>query len=161
MPVDHNAIGERGESIVVTRLTRLVRNGRPLFRPQFLGEKFPTIDLLVELVDAPTGLRPFFLAQVKATTLGYTRRERRLRIRVPETGMAGLVAYPAPTYVLGIDEPGELAYIAAAVAGGVRSLTSLPTTYSLSEEAILRELYDEVLGFWQANALTFAVSRFL
>ena len=44
----------------------------PLFRTHRMGDRYPVIDLFVELAGAPPELRPFFVAQVKATSLGYS-----------------------------------------------------------------------------------------
>lgn len=72
MPVNQDAIGARGEAIVTNLLTR--RHGRdgPLFRPQFLGEKYPAIDFSVELVGVAGDHTPFFFPQAKTTATGYT-----------------------------------------------------------------------------------------
>ena len=47
---DTDLIGERGEWITQLALTERVQGSQTLFRPQFLGDKYPTIDLFVELV---------------------------------------------------------------------------------------------------------------
>jgi hypothetical protein len=44
-------IGGRGESIFYVLLTNFCGRSRPFFRPHFLGEKFATLDYLVELID--------------------------------------------------------------------------------------------------------------
>ena len=72
-------IGGRGQAIAATRLTRICRDDNlPYFWPQFLGDKCPLFDFLVELMG--TGDRsPFFLIQVKTSRKALTRKERRLR----------------------------------------------------------------------------------
>jgi len=159
MPVDRNAIGVRGEAIVTNLLTR--RHGRddPLFRPHFMGDKYPTIDFFVELVGAAGSHTPFFLAQVKATASGYTSTGR-LRTRVASSEMADLARYPAPTYIIAVDEVRELGFLVAALVGGQGQYRSVPTRYPLAEGATLDELYDEVRSFWTAHALEFRRSRF-
>ena len=37
--------------------------------------------------------------------MGYTAEENRLRVQVTQDDIDRMVAYPAPTYVVGIDEP--------------------------------------------------------
>jgi hypothetical protein len=160
MPANRDAIGKRGESIVVNLLTRPNRNGEPLFQPQFLGDKYPMIDFFVELLGVPTAPTPLFLVQAKTTTRGLTARERKLRIQVTPAQMNGLVAYPAPTYIIGIDDPAEQAYLFAAVAGGAPHLSSLPTTHPL-HQTTLQSLYNEVRLFWQTNPVIFRTSQFL
>lgn len=81
-------------------MTELCGRQDPCFRPRFLGDKFPTFDYLVEVVDRPAFC---FFVQVKATTLGYTTHDRRLRVQVTQDDIDRMVACPAPTYVVGID----------------------------------------------------------
>jgi hypothetical protein len=45
--------GFRGEKIVELCLTDYRTFAKPLFRPGFLGEKWPSIDFYVELEDVP------------------------------------------------------------------------------------------------------------
>jgi len=78
-------IGSRGEALFFIMLTRFCDRRLPYFRPHFLGEKFATLDYLIELVDAGS-VTPFFFVQVKTTTQGYTRSRlgrRRLKVQVP------------------------------------------------------------------------------
>lgn len=77
---------------------RTLRSGRPIFRPRFLGDKYPTFDYIVEVVDPPAC---FFFVQVKATTKGYTEhRPYRLKVQVSQDDIDRMVAYPAPTRVV-------------------------------------------------------------
>ena len=59
--------GFRGERIVELCLTDYLAFPKPLFRPGFLGDKWPAIDFYVELAEV-IGRRLYFFAQVKATT---------------------------------------------------------------------------------------------
>ncbi len=68
--------------------------------------------------------------------------------------------YPAPTYIIGVDERQETGYIVAAVSHRIARLPSLPTTHPLNE-TILQALYDEVLEYWQANSVDFTISILL
>lgn len=158
MPVDRNVIGSRGEGIAINLLTRPHGRTDPFFRPRFLGDKYPAIDLFVELVGAPGNQAPFFFAQVKATRQGYTTSGR-LKVPVSRAGMNELVRYPAPTYVIGVDEPTETAFVVAAVVGGAAQYRSLPTDYPLADPGTLQLLFDEVLAFWAVNTVGFATSR--
>src|SRR5215213_2204868 len=101
-----NALGARGEAIFYTLMTEFHSDAGPIFKPQFLGEHWPTVDYLVELAGVD-GAVPYFFVQVKTTRSGYTRRERRLKIAVNERDMRRLAAFPAPTYIAGIDEREE------------------------------------------------------
>src|SRR5438552_6763133 len=98
-------IGGRGEAIAFARLARVCRTDAdlPYFWPHYLGEKCETFDFLVELVDA--GARtPFFFVQVKATRKEYTKgpSHPRLRVKVEEKDIRRMVAFPSPTYVVGV-----------------------------------------------------------
>lgn len=160
MPANRNAIGSRGEAIVATLLTRFHGREWPLFRPLLMGEKYPTVDLFVEVVDAPGDQIPFFLAQVKATQAGYSKSGRTLKVRVRREGMGELIRYPAPTYVIGVDEPRELGFILGAVSGGPHQLSTFKTSYPLADPGTLQALYDEVLEYWASSPARFTTSRF-
>lgn len=141
--IDTNAIGERGEAIFFTRMTAL--HGRyPLFRPAFLGDKWAVADFAVELVGHPG---KYFLVQVKSTTRGLNARSR-LRVGVSTERYQQLVNAWIPSYVVGIDDATEEAYIWAA---GPRTAgpTSLKTQYPLRDAAVRQQLHDEVRSFWQ------------
>src|SRR5690349_18668138 len=46
-------IGERGQWLFCTLLTELCGRNEPFFCPRFLGDKYPTFDYIVEVVDNP------------------------------------------------------------------------------------------------------------
>lgn len=162
MPVDREAVGRRGEAIVTNLLTRMHGRAAPFFRPLFMGDKTPVIDFFVELISEAENVAPFFLVQVKATTQGYTRHHPiRLKARVSSRTVSDLVKYPAPTFVIGVDEQNEVSFILAVVDGGLAQLSSFPTSYSLADLVTIQGLYDEVMAFWQTNAADFTASRFV
>jgi hypothetical protein len=140
-------IGSRGESIFCVRIMDFCGRSLPYFRPRFLGEKAQTLDYLVELVGAGHGI-PFFFVQVKATRQGYTRkRPRRLKVGMSAADVQRFAAIPAPTYLVGIDELGEVGYLLALLEGMKDTISSLPTDYPL-DCANLARLYQEVEQFW-------------
>jgi hypothetical protein len=100
----------------------------------------------VELVEAGDKT-PYFFAQVKSTRKGYNAKKR-LRVEVPKDDVVKMVAYPAPTYVIGIDEKQEKAYIVAVVAGMSKKISSLSTAHQLNC-ATLKLLWDEVRDHWK------------
>src|SRR5262245_22873586 len=61
-----NLIGDRGENIFELAITDYREFARPLFKPGFLGDKWPAVDYYVELVGVE-GSTPFFFAQIKTT----------------------------------------------------------------------------------------------
>jgi len=154
-------IGGRGEAIAYTRLSQLCREGDlPYFWPHFLGEKCETFDFLVELVDA--GERtPYFFVQVKSTRQEFTRSQPspRLRVQVSENDVARMAAFPAPTYVIGVHEDEERAFLAS-IHGDMReAIPSLTTEHELTDRT-LKQLWNEVREFWQVRDMTRTTSLF-
>lgn len=154
-------IGVRGESIFVTRITSPCGPyGEPLFRPHFLGEKFATLDYLLELVGMKVGAAYCFV-QVKATRLDLTRgRPHRLRVQLPRIDVERMIRYPAPTYLVGIHEPTEVAYIASVNEADCGPFASLRTDHSLNDPANLQRLWDEVLQYWRSRDMVLRGSVF-
>jgi hypothetical protein len=155
-------IGGRGQAIAYAHLSRVCREGDlPYFWPHFLGEKCETFDFLVELVDAGDKT-PFFFVQVKATRKDYTRSQTppRLRVEVAEKDVRRMCSFPAPTYVVGVHEEDERAFVVS-VHGDMReAIPSITTGHELTNES-LKRLWDEVREFWQARDMTQPTSQFL
>lgn len=139
-------IGSRGEFIFGARIMNFCGRDLPYFRPRFLGEKAQTLDYVVELVG--TGDRTsFFFVQVRTTQRGYTKKGRRLKVGISGTDLRRLSLIPAPTYLVGIDEPGEVGYLLAVLEGMAGTLSSLPTNFPLDGSNLPR-LFWEVEQFW-------------
>jgi hypothetical protein len=156
-----NATGERGETIFKELISKFDDNQPPRFRPGFLGDKWPTFDFLVELVDAPPPT-PFFFVQVKATRQGFTQRKHRLNVQVSQDTIVAMADHPAPTYLAGIDvrDQKENGWLLA-VTGHTRTrLPSLPTNHPIDKPNRTR-LYDEVAAYWQARAPNPMLSAFV
>jgi hypothetical protein len=123
-----------------------------------LGEKARTLDFLVELVGA--GERTlFFFAQVKTTRKGYTKKDRRLKVEMSATDVRRATLVPAPTYLIGIDDRDETAYIAPILEGMTDGLSSIPTTCPL-DCVNLPRLYEEVEQFWSCRDMRHWTSVF-
>lgn len=139
---DTNAIGERGESIFFTRITAL-HGRRPLFKPAFLGDKWAVADYAIELVGQPGR---YFLVQVKATTKGLDS-EGNLLAGIKKKRYQELTHAWVPTYVVGVDDSSEEAYICTTLPlnGG---LNSIKTNFPLRDPIVRQQLHDEVLAFW-------------
>ncbi len=156
-------IGGRGEAIAFARLTKLCRAGSdlPYFWPHFLGEKCETFDFLVELVDAGE-TTPFFFVQVKTTRKPFNRSRQppRLPVAVLERDVRRMVAYPAPTYVVGVHEEEERAFIIAAHGAMSETIPSITTAHELTADTLGR-LWDEVREFWRVREMAQATSSFL
>jgi len=91
-----NALGQRGEAIFTVLMTEFHSESGPIFKPQFLGDKWQHIDFIVELVGAGAVI-PYFFAQVKTTRTGYTKKLNRLKVKVSQEQVSALALYPAPT----------------------------------------------------------------
>jgi hypothetical protein len=143
------------------RLTALCRpNGLPYFDAHFLGDKCPAFDFLVELVGAGER-RPYFFVQVKATREGFTAgTPPRLKAKVSRDDVRKLVLFRAPTYVVGVDEPGERAYIIA-VYGKMRTAISSMSTQHPLNGATLKLLWLEVREYWRGRNMHQGRSRFV
>ena len=73
--------------------------------------------------------------------------------------MQQLVRYQAPTYLLGIDETTEKAFIISVHEGGPEKVSSLSTKFELDCRT-LELLWKEVKDFWDYHDLHFTASNF-
>lgn len=162
-----NRIGKRGEALCYTQMTRrveipgqIIPADGYLFEAQFLGEKWPFADYYVELQGADPAINPYFFVQVKTSTRGYTRRDGRLKVQAEAQKVQGLAAYPAPTYIVGIDEVNEQSYVVSANGENMTSLSSLSTAFPLLDAGNRWALWNEVLAYWQPPAYPKLASAF-
>ncbi|MEA5579300.1 DUF4365 domain-containing protein [Anabaena sp. UHCC 0451] len=141
-----DALGQRGERIFEVLITKFHSDAGPIFKPQFLGDKWQYVDFIVELVGAGSYI-PYFFVQVKTTRQGYTKKDKRLKVQVKKESVIGIASYPAPTYIVGIDEVQEVGYLVSANGENLTSLSSLSTNFPINKQN--REiLWDEVNSFW-------------
>jgi hypothetical protein len=142
--------GFRGEKIIELCLTDYSAFSRPLFRPGFLGDKWPAIDFYVELTGV-RGKRPFFLVQVKATTAKLQQNATVLPIHSKKTDISRLLQIPGPTYILGVHEPSRRVFAKSVHSGvAVKAVTGIQFTHELTT-ANLRVLYNEVRDYWRTT----------
>lgn len=149
-------IGERGEWLFRLLMTELCGRSDPFFRPRFLGDKYPTFDFIVEVVDQPSY---FFFVQVKATTLGYTTKGNRLRIQVSQDDINRMVACPAPAYVVGIDATQINVGFLLSANEPRDNVASLTTRHKI-DCGVLKRLRDEVVAFWSSRNMVLTGSSF-
>ncbi len=152
-------IGKRGEAIVTARLMDFCGNPDPYFDVHPLGEKCPTFDYLVELVNAGDSV-PYFLAQVKSTRKGFTKEGRRLLVQVGEEDVRRTVRCPFPTYLIGVHEPNDRAYFVSVHGSMTGPIASMPSRYPLTPRN-LRRLWEEVTAHWKRMDATAKASAFL
>jgi hypothetical protein len=140
-------IGSRGESIVELCLTDYQTFARPLFRPGFLGDKWPSIDFYVEL-QTVRGKRPYFFAQAKATA---SNIRASITISAKRQDIERLLRIPGPTYILGVHEPSKRVFVRSVHEGApLRAMTRIPISHELTSRN-LRILHDEVRDYWAGN----------
>lgn len=147
MDFDRDTIGTLGENLALVHL--LTPHGaRPLFRATLLGEKWPTVDLLVERFGR-TGT--IGLIQVKATTRELTQ-EGRVPIRIGRSALLDMAAAPLPTYLVAVHVPTESAWIEAVLPDRMPWTGSLSTAFSLRDPAVRETLGREIDDFWAGVA---------
>ena len=129
----------------------------PAFRPYFLGDKWPVVDFIVELLGV-TNATPYFFVQVKTTQTGYTR-QKRLKVRISTGNVHLLAAYPAPTYVVGIDEHKKTGFLVSANGESGTALSSLSTQFPINK-ANRALLWKEVRDYWSSLPASGPVSHF-
>lgn len=151
-------IGFRGEKIVELTLTNDTTAGT-LFRPGFLGDKWPAVDFYVEL-NHVAGSRPYFFAQAKTTTADLGPRADNLAIRTKAEDIGRLLELPGPTYILGVHEPTHRVFIRAVHSGVPRTaITKIPLAYELHHDN-LQKLHAEVSDFWRSTRHKPSTSEF-
>lgn len=143
----HDDTGKRGENLCATFLTDFFGRNEPFFRLCFLGDKWPGFDFLVDLVGTGEATR-FFLVQVRATRLGYTKTAPiRLRIKVSSAEVRRILLCPIPAYIIGIDNEKEVGFLYSVRDNTQGSISSLPTTFPINCDN-LKKLWEEVAAFW-------------
>ncbi|MBD0320026.1 MAG: DUF4365 domain-containing protein [Gemmatimonadetes bacterium] len=153
-------IGRLAETIATTELAKLVqRPERVLFSPNLMGDKYPGIDLMVDILEAGGVPRGFFFVQVKGTTRG-TDAAKRLPIAISRAGYNRLLEFPAPTYLVGVDVRSASSYIVAAQRPREAGVYSITRAYPLASDATRIALHGEVAAFWAANGRTHWQTRF-
>ena len=141
-------IGTRGEAIFTTAIMDFCGRDRPYFVPHFLGDKFRTLDFIVELVGCEEG-SPYLFVQVKTTRQGYSKSKAgtKLKVGMNEEDVIRMRDYPAPTYLVGIDE------------GSGGAISGMTTRYGL-DGPNLKILWDEVNSYWQQRDMKVKKSAF-
>ncbi|HEX3315279.1 MAG TPA: hypothetical protein VHR72_10335 [Gemmataceae bacterium] len=144
-------MGKRGESIAFVRLTEVCKDDDlPYFLPHFLGDKAPLFDAFVELVGAEDRT-PIFFAQVKSTRDGYDGKGR-LNVKLSKDDVLAMTSYPAPTYLIGIDERDEKAYLTAVFGQMDTTISSMSVAHPLNCET-LKALWVEVREYWREKRM--------
>ena len=157
----NDQIGRLAELIAAKDLSRAVRRSyrRPLFRATFLGEKYPTVDFIVDVLDHRDRSLAFFFVQVKGTA-GANASSGRIPVDVAAERFNLLVRIPAPTFVIGVDVVAETSFLVAAHRSRKSNVSSITKAYCLSDDEVKIKLYEEVLAFWRLNRPILQQSQF-
>lgn len=140
-------LGKRGEATVERELLSLFGGSTYLFDPWFLDGKFPTFDLLVQLVGSQT-IDAFFFAQVKTTRQGVRPRSRTLPVNLDRSRVTAALRCPVPSDLLVVDDLAERVYLTAIDGRLAVGARRVPTTRPLNA-ANARRLWNEVELFWK------------
>ncbi len=153
--MSQNQIGNLGELLAETEFCRPVgkKYNRPLFRANNLGQKYPVVDFVVDLLDSNERSIGFFYVQVKSTHNPSVGDRRRLPIECPYHKYNAMVNLPVPTYLVGVDVSKDTLYILAANRTLNRKLSSIGKLHDLSADDIKVSLYKEVLSYWKEQTL--------
>jgi hypothetical protein len=144
--------GFRGEKIVELCLTNYAPFAKPLFRPGFLGDKWPAIDFYVELTGV-RGKRLYFFAQAKSTSAPLMPDAAYLPVSVKRQDVDRLLRIPGPTYIFGVHEPSMRVFVRSVHTGvPVQGITRIPVTHELTGANLLA-LHEEVRRFWSETSM--------
>jgi hypothetical protein len=142
-------IGRYAELIAAEVLSRPLGHPfhRPLLRVVFLGDKYPTADLLVDVLDSSDNSCGFCFVQIKGTT-GGSATAARMKVNVQVDKFNRLCRLPAPAYLLAVDLFARDAYLTAACRVRTTPVSSTTKKFPISQDSVKIALYREVLAFW-------------
>ena len=126
-----NELEQSVKDIFVGLMTEAHSDNGAIFNIRFLDDNLPHVDCIVELVGQKDYL-PFCYVLLKGTKAGYTKKDNRLKVKFSQESIAGLSLYPAPTYIVGIDEKKETGYIISANGEDNSSISSIPTEFPIN-----------------------------
>lgn len=144
-----DVVGSRGEMIFELAITDYSQFRSPLFRPAFLGAKWPTIDYYVELLGVANA-SPFFFAQVKAITEPVQVNATALEIKMERAKCERLFRVPGPTYLIGVHEPIRKAFVFSVHTLPAQGIYRILLAHELTPTN-LKLLHKEVRDFWRSG----------
>ncbi len=142
-----NELEQSVKDMFVSLMTEAHSDDGAIFNIRFLDDNIlPYVDCIVELLGQKDYL-PFCYVQVKSTKTGYTKKDKRLKVKFSQESIRGLSLYPAPTYIVGIDEKDKTGYFVSANGEKVAAMASILTDFpiNISNRGML---WNEVNDFW-------------
>jgi hypothetical protein len=76
-----------------------------------------------------------------------------LKVQLKAKDVRAMLVCPIPTYLIGVDEKAEIAYIVSIHGRITSGISSIPTAYPLDRNN-LRILRDEVRAYWKTLAVS-------
>jgi hypothetical protein len=145
-------LGRYAEAVAWAAFVRPLARGTraPLFRTTYLGDKYPTVDFLVDLVGPTDRPQGFFFVQVKGSASSPPAATR-LAIDVPKDRFNALAALAAPTYLIGVDLVAGVPYVVVANRRRRSRVSSISKAFPLTDDSVKVALFREVLAFWKAH----------
>jgi len=150
--VSTDIVGERGEIVFRSKITKWCGKTKSMFEVVFQGDKAEALDFQVRIRGSKV-FQAIFYVQVKATAKPKTRRykgsgkDRRLCITLKQADARKLGRMKIPVYVVGVDAWTEATFIKHVPAGTVKGFTGISTSQPLNCQG-LRKLWKEVAEFW-------------
>lgn len=124
-----------------------------LFRPAYLGEKWPVSDYFVEIVNSEE--QYFFIVQVKSSA-AQVGKSSPLPIAINQEKLRRLASYGAPTYLAFVDVNSGNVYLKAAMSVGQYASRKAVIITEMSSI----ELRDEVIAFWKSSGMSIHKEQF-
>lgn len=140
----NNEIGDLGEAIFNVEISRDY-----IFRPRYLGEKWPSSDFYVELIGPKEHF--FFIVQVKSTTQG-NDASGNLKIQAPKKKIDDLNLYYCPTYLAGVNVNTSEVYLTSINKDVQKDISKLSTIFKLDTNN-RKVLFNDVKSFWENTDL--------
>lgn len=159
-PKATNFRGSRGEAIFLVKVMDFCGLSLPYFDAHFMGDKFPTFDYIVNIVDV-NNVSALFFAQVKTSSGKYetwSDGKSYLCVSVSKEDLNAMYEYPGPAYLIGVDDALNKAFLMAVGSPITRGFSAMPTNHE-PDCATLLQLRDEVNSYWNQGSVSLK-SRF-
>ncbi|HRE09304.1 MAG TPA: DUF4365 domain-containing protein [Ignavibacteria bacterium] len=145
-------IGNLGEDFFKMAVGRKTTRGF-LFRPMFTGDKWPTIDFYVEVIEKRTSFYAFF--QVKTTTKRFSIKNQNILVNVSKDRINKLSQHLAPTFLICVhlnprNPKNSKAYIKTIRGRFKNAISSISTSNELNNQNLII-LKNEIKQFWKQS----------